>query len=681
MQAVVLLLLAFTSGPAARENLAGAATVQAVAQAAAAPSPLDVSARDANYRIEARLDSRRRIVTGREWLTWRNITGSPTSELRYHLYYNAFKNSRSTWLRERALADRLVRPLTSLDEKDWGWTDVTAIRTTGADGTVVDLMAGRRFVAPDDGNPDDQTVMAVALPRAVAPGETITVYLEWTSQVPRTFSRTGAIGDFFFLGQWFPKVGVLEDNGWNCHQFHASTEFFSDYGLYDVKLTVPKGWVVGATGVEREVRDNPDATTTHRFVQEDVHDFAWTTSPHYLVRTARFEQAGLPTVEMRLLLQPEHAGQAERHFAATRAALNFYGRWFGPYPYPHITVIDPAWQSDADGMEYPTLFTAGTSWLAPAEVANPEGVTVHECGHQFWYALVGNNEFEDAWMDEGLNTFSTGRTMAQAFTPNYASVRVLGGFVPIVLRDVPISRAVDENGLADYRAGAKLDRESTPSWRYWPSAGGPLSYSKTALWLNTLERYLGWPVLQRAMSTFFERYRFRHPKPQDFFDVVSEVSGRDMTWYFDQVYRSSNVFDYEVADLRSEPVSDSGFFDARGKARYQGERAEPGRFRTTVVVRRLGEGLFPVDVLVKFENGERVRERWDGRDRWTTFSYERRARAISAQVDPDRVLLLDVDYTNNTRTLEPRGGAAATKWMWKWVAWLQDALVTASFFA
>jgi hypothetical protein len=258
---------------------------------------------------------------------------------------------------------------------------------------------------------------------------------------------------------------------------------------------------------------------------------------------------------------------------------------------------------------------------------------------------------------------------------------VLGGFVPIVLRDVPISRAVDENGLADYRAGAKLDLQSTPSWRYWPGAGGPLSYSKTALWLNTLERYLGWPVLQRAMSTFFERYRFRHPKPQDFFDVVSEVSGRDMTWFFDQVYRSSNVFDYEVADLRSEPVGDSGFFDAGGRARYQDERAERGRFRTTVVVRRLGEGLFPVDVQVKFENGERARERWDGRDRWKLFTFERTARAVSAQVDPDRVLLLDVDYTNNTRTLEPRGGAAATKWMWKWIAWLQDALLTASFFA
>ncbi len=161
---------------------------------------------------------------------------------------------------------------------------------------------------------------------------------------------------------------------------------------------------------------------------------------------------------MRLLLQPEHLDQADRHFAATRAALRYYGQWFGPYPYGHITIVDPAWQSGAGGMEYPTLFTAGSSWLAPSAVADPEGVTVHECGHQFWYAMVGNNEFEDAWIDEGLNTFSTGRTMALAFTPNYEAFRLFGGFVPIVLHDFRTTRAVDENGLASYREGAQTRR-------------------------------------------------------------------------------------------------------------------------------------------------------------------------------------------------------------------------------
>ena len=142
-----------------------------------------------------------------------------------------------------------------------------------------------------------------------------------------------------------------------------------------------------------------------------------------------------------LLLQPEHEAQADRHFAATRAVLKYYGEWFGAYPYGHITIVDPAWQSDAGGMEYPTLFTAGTRWLAPRGATQPEGVTIHEAGHQFWYGVVATNEFEHAWMDEGLNTFATARTIAEVFEPNYLVKRYFGGFIPWTFRDVPLSRA------------------------------------------------------------------------------------------------------------------------------------------------------------------------------------------------------------------------------------------------
>src|SRR6185436_5174467 len=228
------------------------------------------------------------------------------------------------------------------------------------------------------------------------------------------------------------------------------------------RLTLPKSWTAGATGVERERRDDTAAgTTTHRYYQEDVHDFAWTTSPDYLERTARFEHATLPPVEMRLLLQPEHSGQADRHFEATRAALKYYGEWFGPYPYGHITVVDPAYRSGAGGMEYPTLFTAGTNWLAPAHIDDPEDVTIHEAGHQFWYGIVGNNEFENAWLDEGFNTFSTARAISQVYDPNYLALRYFGGFVPWVISGIALGRETEGNRLAGYRRDAKTDTPST----------------------------------------------------------------------------------------------------------------------------------------------------------------------------------------------------------------------------
>jgi hypothetical protein len=432
-------------------------------------------------------------------------------------------------------------------------------------------------------------------------------------------------------------------------------------------MTVPSGWILGASGREVSTIQNADQTTTHSYRGEDIHDFAWTTSPQLLEARQVFEHPTLPAVEMRLLYQPEHADQVQRHFDATAATLKYYGEWFGPYPYGHVTIVDPAYQSGSGGMEYPTLFTAGTRWLAPRAVTQPEGVTVHEAGHQFWYGIVGNNEFEHAWMDEGLNTFSTARAIQEAAFPNYLATRFFGGFVPWVFYDIPLKRETDGNRLTGYRAVAEADVQATPTYRYWPGSASAITYNKTALWLNTLEKHLGWPTLQKAMATYFDRWKFRHPKPDDFFAVLNEVSGQDLTWFVDEAHRRSNVFDYGVQDFTSEPV-------------VGGPEAAGSRYRTIVVARRFGEAYFPIDVVTTFENGERVTERWDGRDRRRIFVYDRPVQAVTVEVDPARVLLLDVNYTNNSWTLEPRVDEASLKWSLKWMVWMQDLMLTYGFF-
>ena len=441
----------------------------------------------------------------------------------------------------------------------------------------VDLTSTLRYEAPDDGNPDDRTVMVVRLPKPVAPGETVHVELEWSAKVPRTFARTGSRGDYFFIAHWFPKLGVFEPEGWNYHQFHAATEFFSDYGVYDVTITVPERFVLGATGRQESRIENGDGTTSYRHVQEDVHGFTWTASPDYIERKKRFERPGLPGVDMRLLIQPEHLTQAERHFRATEAALEYYGSWYGPYPYDQITIIDPAWKSGAGGMEYPTLFTAGTRLFNPEGGGRPEGVTIHEAGHQFWYGLVGNNEFEHAWIDEGLNTFSTARVVDVEYGPTKLVERYLdppgtgySGFLPWLFDDLPATRAVQGNRIdrAVRSTVRTADPQSTPSFRYFPSEASNLSYGKTAQWLATLERHLGWETLQRILSTFFERYRFSHPRPEDFFAVASEVAGQDLTWYFDQVHRQSLIFDYAVDSVKSFRAAPKGLVEEGGELVY-----------------------------------------------------------------------------------------------------------------
>ena len=646
----------------------GAAQLEDVAPDPA-PSP-----RNASYSIDAELDPGRRALTGRGVLTWRNISPRETDELQLHLYWNAWRNNRSTWMRGLVRSGWTVPPA----DDAWGFIDVTAVRLLGGPSAMVDLTGSTAFHAPDDGNPHDRTVLRVPLPQPVSPGETVTIELAWTSRVPRTFSRTGVVGDFFFLAHWFPKVGVLESDGWNAHQFHVGTEFFSDFGVYDVRLTVPQGWVVGATGRERSRTPGPNGKTVHHYVQEDVHEFAWTASPRFLERSARFEHPTLPAVELRLLLQPEHAAQANRHFDAARAALRHFGEWFGPYPYGHLTIVDPAWQSGAEGMEYPTLITAGTRWLAPDAVLEPEDVVVHEAGHQFFYGVVATNEFEHAWLDEGLTTFATSRVLDEAFRPAHFGARFFRGFVPWVVDDFRLTREIDGDRLAGYRLAAESDVPATASWRYFPATGGAISYNKTALWLHTLERHIGWSRLRRGLSLYYQRHAFGHPAPDDLFAALNEGAGEDLSWFFDQVYRSSNVFDYGVERLTTDEDVLQGL--PSGPARPQGGVDETPPHRTELVVRRYGEAVFPVEIRVTFADGTERRSRWDGRDRWKLLVWESDTPAVSAEVDPDRVLLLDVNRTNNSAAVEPSVRAAAWQWTARWLVWLQDLMLTYAAF-
>ncbi len=699
----VLFLLSLVAGGSLRPGPAWSQDIEAPSQ------------RNANYRLEARLDPEAKILDGQMVLVWRNLQDQPTSELWFHLYWNAWRNNRSTWLLEDRIRGRSTAGK-DLGAEDWAFQRIDFIellsetpaqrppaQTTRSTDTgtapqtsPIDLMSSLRFEAPDDGNLEDRTVMVVTLPRPVEPGGTVEIRLGWQSKIPKTFARTGFRGDFYFIAHWFPKLGVFEETGWNCHQFHSATEFFSDYGVYDVELTVPDDLILGATGRPGEIHANEDGTSTHVFRAQDVHGFAWTASPHYLDLSARFEEPGLPPVDLRLLLQPEHEAQAQRHFEATRTALKYYGTWYGPYPYDHLTIVDPAYGSGAGGMEYPMLFTSGTRRFNPLGGGSPEGVTIHEAGHQFWYGVVGNNEFEHAWLDEGLNTFSTARAYQAAYGERRFLKRYLGlpkegrrgrgAFLPVTFPQISMSRQVFGNRLNRFRKSATSDDQSTPTFRYYPSTASSISYSKTSLWLATLERYLGWDTLQQILSTFYRRFSFRHPKPEDFFSVAEEVAGMDLDWYFDQVHGGSQVFDYAIGRAESRPFVPEGYQEGPdGGLEFTANPSPdaedpPDNFRSEVVVQRKGDGVFPVEVLMTFEDGSEIRHTWDGQGRWKLFTEEGPSKLVSAWVDPDRILLLDLDFTNNSRAIETRSALPAYKWGSRWMIWLQDLLQTFAFF-
>ncbi len=660
------------------------------------------------YEIWVTLDPAAKMLRGRETLRWTNTSHDTVADIWFHLYWNAFKNEKSAFMHEARQEDFGADSHGDTDVKDgdWGWIDIDRIRMQ--DGT--DLAPTMQFMFPDEPRcPEDQTVMRVTLPKPLAPGEAVKLELAFTAKIPKPVRRSGYYHNGYFIGQWFPKPGVYQEGrGWNCHPYHLNSEFFADFADFRVHITVPEKFVVGAAGREIAVhRDARAGTTTHTFAQERIHDFAWTADPDYVRIERDFiardevsegeyrEVAGalrlplaeirLPDVKMILLVNPEHRAQADRHFKALRMALKYYGLWYGPYPYAQVTMVDPPFRSGSGGMEYQTLFTAGTQVLATPQANHPEMVIIHEFGHGYWYGLAASNEFEEAWLDEGINTYATGKVLAKAYGP---------GSVPLGLAGIPLTRYSGPFKYADLEMdrmaavhAARLDPVVAASWRFASTMSYAMNvYMRAATNLRTMENLIGKEAMLRVLRTFHTRFRFRHPTTRDFIATACEVSGRDLNWLFDELFFAAKEWDYAVdlADSR-EVRSARGVFERQGKkvevtrraAREQEKRGQEKLYVTRVRICRLGEARpgpgVTLQVLTVFEDSTRKTESWDGQGRWIDFVYEGPSKVKYAQVDPDTVFLVDRNLSNNSHVARGRS-AGALRWSGKLQFWLQNLL-------
>lgn len=663
------------------------------------------------YAIDVRLDTEMHRLHGSEVICYTNRSQTSIPDLYFHLYLNAFKNDQSTFIRERGGAGFLA-------DDGWGWAEIKRLMINGTD-SLVDLV----YMQPDDNNRQDQTVAGVPLPAPLQPGETVTVDLDFEAQLPKILARTGYHEDYYLVAQWFPKLGVWEpvglrgrtEAGWNCHQFHANSEFYADFGDYDVSITVPADFIIGATGTEVGISEEEEGQRAIQFKAERVIDFTWTASPKFLKEERIFrlqewvteeelqhvitlhgishEAAALPDVKMILLLQPEHRTQADRYFRALASAIKHFGLLYGPYPYPSITLVDPAWGAwGPGGMEYPRLITSHTSWLPPEDeflMMGPEMVTVHEFGHQYWQTLVASNEFEDAWLDEGLTTYCTGLVIDTVYGPGRL-------YMPINFVSIPVDAWFPVAGVNEERlarvgviANRNLDSIAREAWRFHDGRSYSMnSYQKTAAVLYQLQHELGDDMMARIMRTYFQRWHFNHPGPQDFIDVVEEIAGRDLDWFFDQLIFDTGSLDYAVEKVRSKRIRPGiGVFDTpEGRVTRTSddneldhnndeEQKNTGkRYRNTVIIRNHGSVHYPVDILIRFKNGLNVREHWDGAYPWIEFEYVRSTEIEQVIIDPDEHLIIDTNRANNTWVKNPER-PADVRWILHVMTLIQNLLL------
>jgi hypothetical protein len=594
--------------------------------------PRKTAPKVASYALVARLDETTHTIHGKGTITFVNTAHVPLRELYFHLYLNAFKNEQSLYLRSPFGSGR-----SGARASDWGYVDLK--RLSAREFGSADLLPRRAPGTPED--PEDETDLRVTLPAELAPAARLTLELEFESKLPTIVERTGYFENFHMIAQWFPKLAKLEPDGTFAHfRFDSQSEFYADFGDYDVTLDVPDGFVVGASGRQVDTQ-RAAGRTISRFRAESVHDFAWTAYPDFRERRAR-----VAATDVRLLYPEGHERNAALSLEAIEHSLPLFSRLFGAYPYPTLTVVHPPdGAPNAGGMEYPTLITTGGPWFAGLTGArSTEAVTVHELAHQWFYGIIASNEARYPFLDEGLTSYAENRALDAAY--GHGSLYSAFGLelsVTAASRTFAVARAEDarlSSPAADFPGFITL---------------AALVYSRTATLLESLARVYGRPRLERALALYAERSRFDHPKPEDLERAIAEELGASAAENLRRVLHERGHVDYVVREVQSvKERSAAGIFDDGGaRATKLAETLEPGRYLGRVVVFRHGDLVFPVEVELVDSHGVRTRHAWDGNGPFGVIEYRGSAPLAYATVDPDHRVLLDDDLLNNSAAVKP----------------------------
>jgi hypothetical protein len=605
------------------------------------------------YTLVAALDPDAHTVHGEGTLKWRNTSSAKVSEVWMHLYLNAFKNERSVFLRTPLNGGRGGGPV-----KDWGYIDLRKlVLAEGPDGKPADLLPGIEKSRPGD---PDETDARVPLPRDVAPGETITFDMSWDDKLPSVIERTGYDGSFHMVGQWFPKIARLEaDGSWAHFPFHRLSEFYADFGTFDVTLDVPQAFTIGATGPLAESRVER-GRRVERHVQGDVHDFAWTTWD-------KWESLGdaIEGVDVRVLHPPGYKVDAQRELATMRFMLPYFGRQYGRYPYSVLTVVHPPDTArEAGGMEYPTLITTGGPWYGPPGVRAIEFVTAHEFGHQYFYGLVATNENKWPFLDEGVNSFAEAESMAK-WLGDGSIVDIAG----LSLSDSALQAVVSNTAVHD-------EKVAQPAPAFITGGDyGALVYFRTGATLETLRRVYGDDAMAAALGRYTRKYRFQHPGPEALLASVEESMGPPAAANLRTALFDKGWVDYAVLSVGSQPTHDpSGVFDRDGRRETIAEGQKSGAHQGSIVLVRRGTLSFPVDVELTLENGSTQRIRWNADTDIVRIPYSGASPLRAAVIDPDERVLVDQTRMNNFATAPTGSRAGAPRASERLLYWAEVAL-------
>lgn len=589
-----------------------------------------------DYRISVKLDDNTHRLFGEISFDYLNNAPVSLDSLYIHVWPNAYSNG------ESALAKQLERESTKLSLMDS--TKLGGI--SGLDFKINGNPVMWSF------HPKHNDIVRIKLPQPLSSGQQLTLSTPFIVKIPSgSISRLGHIGQSYQITQWYPKPAVFDHKGWHPIPYLNQGEFYSEFGSFDVSITVPKNYVIGSTGVlqnsseavfldslaqdtkiriseiialpKGSSRDSfpPTASEwkTLRYVQDKVHDFAWFADKRYKVLkgSVKLPESGR-NVTTWALFTPANALNWQNAIEYINDGTYFYSKWNGDYPYDAVTAVDGT-ISAGGGMEYPMITVIGNS----SSARELEVVIVHEVGHNWFYGILGSNERQHGWMDEGMNTANEMRYMATKYPDNQdMSDMVLGGKLHL--------NNLDHHDMGDifYRLLAVLALDQpieTHSAEFSSVNYGAIMYQKTGLVFQYLRSYLGDELYDQCMHRYFDLYKFKHPYPEDMQRVVEGVSGRKLNWLFKDLIQTTKTIDYKVT-----------------KAKYV------DTLNTyTVKVKNNGSIAGPIGISSLDKNGSVLETQWTNpNDKRSTLIFFGNPSINEFAIDPN-LNIPEIDRTNN----------------------------------
>ncbi len=600
----------------------------------------------ASYNFDVNFFADSKTIDVKEKITWINKTPFETNQIQFHLYANAYKSNRTLFAKEF--------PLTEKNKTEF------KIEKCQIDGKSRELV----YFWPDKENVHDSTVAKILLDKNVKKGDSVIIYFEYKLKIPLAVRRMGyASGkNFVFIAQWFPKVGVFENGEWICSQYHPLQNFYSNFGTYNAKITVPQNYIVASTGVSYN-KINDGKRKTYFIHQAGVHEFAWCASDDFLIRKDIYTRQDGSQVEINAYIQPEQDEYTLRFIDAVKNSMKYMEENVGIYPYQSISLINVPKTCSVTGMEYPTLFTTGAEMFARPNTGQPETITTHEFSHQYFYGLLANNEVYEAWLDEGFSSYMSTKILYEYYQPILETFKIINHFplyginffsfkdIPIIYTLADIFVTEGSRSTPFYYQNLTLGAIADTSFKLPTRLSYRVnSYYKPELMLLSLERYLGKEKMRAILKDYYQTYKYKHPKAKDFINIVYRNVREDMHWFFDEIYNSSKVFDYKVSSVVK--LNDNAY---------------------EVLVERLGDGIFKTDVALYTDKNILV-QKWDGKEKWKKFIFKTQNSAYAAEVDPKLKNLLDVNIANNSYTINKAIGGALSLSV-RWFFWVQNALM------